>query len=84
MSKFTFIREDSSYVGNAKQTLEFSAVALDDVLAQFEDFLKGAGFVFDGHLEIFDASQCPPVPEVTEQVNKELNDYRMSDIENAN
>ena len=32
--------------------LEFDALTLDDVLGNFELFLKGAGFVFTGHLEI--------------------------------
>lgn len=77
MSKFTFIREDSSYVGNAKQTIEFSAVVLDDILAQFEDFLKGAGFVFDGHLIIDQET----FPVQFDTVNKDLNDYRMSEQE---
>ena len=51
MSKFTFINEKSSYIGNCKTTTEFSAAHIDEVLARFEDFLKGAGFVFDGHLD---------------------------------
>lgn len=29
-------------------------VLLDDVLTTFEDCLKGAGFVFDGHLDFTD------------------------------
>lgn len=77
MSKFTFIREDSSYVGNAKQTIEFSAVCLDDVLAQFEDFLKGAGFVFDGHLIIDQET----FPVQFDTANKDLNDYRICEQE---
>ena len=78
MSKFTFINEESSYVGNCKTTTEFSAAHIDEVLTRFEDFLKGAGFVFDGHLEIIqddvvETSQC------YDTINVDLNDYRMND-----
>ena len=54
MSKFTFIREESTYCINSKQTVEFSAVNLDDVLQEFETFLRGAGFVFAGNIIIHD------------------------------
>ena len=81
MSKFTFINEESSYVGNCKTTTEFSAVHIDEILARFEDFLRGAGFVFDGHLEIFETQ---PISETYDTVNKDLNDYRMSEQEDAN
>lgn len=81
MSKFTFIREESSYVGNTKQTVEFAAVCLDDVLMQFEDFLKGAGFVFEGQLQFVDESKWEPIPE---DINIQLNEYRMSEQEDAN
>lgn len=32
--------------------VEFEAEVLDDVIGNFELFLKGAGFTFDGHLDI--------------------------------
>ena len=55
MSKFTFIKqpEDDNWLeeGDSKLTTEFSAVTLDRVLEEFELFLKGSGFVFDGHLD---------------------------------
>ena len=81
MAKFTFINEESSYVGNCKTTTEFSAAHIDEVLTRFEDFLRGAGFVFDGHLEIFETQ---PISETYDTVNKDLNDYRMSEQEDAN
>ena len=79
MSKFTFINEESSCIGNCKTTAEFSAAHIDEVLTRFEDFLKGAGFVFDGHLEIIrdeevETSQC------YDTINVDLNDYRMNDL----
>ena len=55
MSKFTFIKqpEDDNWMeeGDSKLTTEFNAVSLDRLLEEFELFLKGSGFVFDGHLE---------------------------------
>jgi hypothetical protein len=39
-------------------TRNFEAVALGDVLKNFTLFLKGAGFVFDGELEIVDHSDA--------------------------
>jgi hypothetical protein len=52
MSKFTFIKEEGTYCTNSKQTVEFSAVSMDEVLQQFETFLRGAGFIFDGNVNI--------------------------------
>ena len=37
--------------GNAKTSTEFEAHYLTDVVANFEDFLRGCGFGFDGHLD---------------------------------
>jgi len=55
MSKYTFVKqpEDDNWMeeGNSKLTTEFNAVSLDRLLEEFELFLKGSGFVFDGHLE---------------------------------
>jgi hypothetical protein len=47
MNKFTFINE----LDSSKRTLEFSEDYLPDILTYFEEFLKGCGFNFDGHLE---------------------------------
>lgn len=57
MSKFTFI---SNYVPDqldrsniaSKLTVEFDSDSLDEVLGQFTTFLRGAGFYFDGDVEI--------------------------------
>lgn len=84
MAKFTFINEESSYIGNGKTTSEFSAAHIDDVLSRFEDFLRGAGFIFDGHLELVDETKSAPVPDDHVKVNAQINDYRMSDLEDAN
>jgi hypothetical protein len=57
MSKFTFIYEEEPFPYlnegvTAKRTVEFSAVSLTDILTEFENFLKGNGFVFDGNIDI--------------------------------
>lgn len=58
MTKFTFTCEEKprqyalTFETNAKRTVEFEAVSLDVVISEFELFLKGAGFIFDGTLDI--------------------------------
>lgn len=56
MSKFTFICEEEPNPRfiqvTAKRTVEFSAVALEDVITEFEMFLRGSGFAIDGVLDI--------------------------------
>lgn len=56
MSKFTFICEEepmpfADYIVT-KKTFEFNADHLDSVIDEFESFLKGCGFSFDGHLTL--------------------------------
>ena len=60
MTKFTFTCEEKprqyalTFQPNAKRTVEFESVSLGDIISEFELFLKGAGFVFDGTLDIVD------------------------------
>lgn len=60
MSKFTFICEDEpSPFGDeilAKRTVEFEASHLDGIIGEFETFLRGCGFYFDGHLELVNST----------------------------
>jgi hypothetical protein len=52
--RFTFIKEpDGSDLeeGQANFGMEFEAQTLPDILANFEDFLRGCGFRFDGVLD---------------------------------
>lgn len=55
MSKFTFICQEESmpfvHSIQSKRTVEFNAETLDDILNEFEMFLRGAGFHFEGHLD---------------------------------
>ena len=56
MSKFTFVCQEESMPfmsgTEAKRTVEFRAEGLSDILQEFESFLRGAGFHFDGQLDI--------------------------------
>jgi hypothetical protein len=55
--KYTFICEDKApnYPPTIK-THEIETVGLADVLSAFEDFLRGCGFHFDGHVQVVDDS----------------------------
>ena len=48
MAKYKLIMKELDF----KNTLEFEADGLEDVLANMEIFLKGNGFFFDGALDI--------------------------------
>jgi hypothetical protein len=55
MSKFTFICQEESmpfvHSIQSKRTVEFNAETLDNILNEFEMFLRGAGFHFEGRLD---------------------------------
>jgi len=51
---FTFAKEGDGTPledNQANVGMEFKAVMLDEIVANFEDFLRGCGFVFEGHLD---------------------------------
>jgi hypothetical protein len=48
MSKFTFAHT----LDDLKITHEFEEIQLNNVIENFESFLRGCGFIFDGNLEI--------------------------------
>lgn len=53
MPKFTFICSHADeHESGPVVTYETERLFLDDVLFDLQDFLKGAGFVFDGELQI--------------------------------
>ena len=56
MSKFTFICEESNEIltdstNNHKNKYEFTGEYLPDILKEFEYFLRGCSYYFDGELE---------------------------------
>ena len=67
MARYTFTCEHFNYnnfTGNeedvsSKHTVEFRADDLTTMLEQFEMFLRGAGFHFDGQLDIVQEEESP-------------------------
>ena len=61
MAKYTFIseQESSSFsdVVEAKRTVEFHADSLDQILPEFEQFLRGCGFYFEGYIDVVDENE---------------------------
>ena len=55
MSKFTFICQDDPMPFSdgivSKKTVEFNGESLDGIISEFEMFLKGCGFQFNGQLD---------------------------------
>jgi len=55
MSKFTFICEEEAMpfadAVSSKKTVEFKAETISDIINEFQMFLKGCGFSFDGRLD---------------------------------
>jgi hypothetical protein len=61
MSKFKFICEENHFSSPVTTTtVEVSAVLLDDVVNQFELFLRGCGFNFKGNLVVLDDTEEDP------------------------
>lgn len=54
MSRYKFIKErdDNNTFDITEITFDVEAVQLEDLVQEFELFLKASGFVFDGNLEI--------------------------------
>ncbi len=56
MSKFTFICEEEAMpfadAVSSKRTVEFNAETISDIVNEFEMFLKGCGFSFEGRLDL--------------------------------
>jgi hypothetical protein len=64
-SKFTFSCEHSDSFGNVAKTynLTTNEVSLMDLIADFETFLKGSGFLFDGILDIVEPESMEISPQ---------------------
>jgi len=63
MSRFTFICEDEPMPFSdgivSKKTVEFNGESLDGIINEFEMFLKGCGFSFNGQLDFVTAEEPP-------------------------
>lgn len=75
MPKFTFISEDldlNGYKTGSRLTKEFSCDTLDDVVKEFDMFVRGTGYSFSGEIAI--------VPE-EEIVFKGGDDFHINEYE---
>jgi hypothetical protein len=57
---FTFAKERSTtgYEDHhANFGMEFESVELSEIVSHFEDFLRGCGFNFDGHLDFVEGEK---------------------------
>lgn len=79
MSKYTFICEEESTPYStaieSKKTVEFRADGLNDVLEQFESFLRAAGFHFEGVLDIVnldEENQFTEIPLKDEETDNSI------------
>jgi len=79
--RYRFSVEHTDDEGNLTfgNTLEFTAEQLPDVVGNFELFLKGSGFAFDGHVDISPSDYTQynnynnhPDPGYFDELNKEL------------
>ena len=63
MSRFTFICEDEPMPFSdgivSKKTVEFNGESLDGIINEFEMFLRGSGFNFNGHLDFITEEEPP-------------------------
>jgi hypothetical protein len=88
MSKFTFICEEQSIPfsdsASSKRTVEFNTELLDQILNEFEHFLRGCGFHFNGQLDfVNDEEQNVNLPECyTEEL--ETTQFELSNLPNNN
>ena len=73
MPKFTFICEHSDPL--IRNTYEFEVEFLDDVVQEFETFLRGSGFYFNGNLDF--------VEEQKTDEGYDINDYQGDTTETA-
>lgn len=83
MPKFTLICEHDGDHCPSKNTLEFDAIFLDDVLEGFRQFLKGCTFEFSGNLEIVDVDyhrKIEPEPEYEEDVGSKVFDSMAANL----
>lgn len=73
MPKFTFKCEHQDcYTDEVEitNTTEFKGETLEDVIENFEMFLRGSGFVFHGHLDIVSEDNFELKDDYSEEIEK--------------
>lgn len=90
MSRFTFICEDEPMPFSdgivSKKTVEFNGESLDDIINEFEMFLKGCGFNFNGQLDFVTEENGPewPMEDFETMVGPEQKKFDFSEIQKLN
>ena len=88
MSKFTFISERFDYDEDtgeqrnlvSKTTREFYGHHLDSVLDEMTEFLRGAGYHFDGHVEVVSyESEIDEIDRELDDLKEEIRSQRVFD-----
>ena len=88
MSKFTFISERFDYDEDtgeqrnlvSKTTREFHGHHLDSVLDEMTAFLRGAGYHFDGHLDVVSyESEINKIDDELDELKDEVRSQRVFD-----
>jgi len=59
MYKFTKLKDSANVYDKADYEMEIDSMHLADLIDYFEDFLKGCGYDFDGHLRIVPDEDLP-------------------------
>lgn len=62
---------------DSKITLETNSETLTDILAEFEQFLRGAGFHFDGQIDIVEQVDYDAINSMLEQVAESESEQRI-------
>ncbi len=55
--KFSKVADENNPYDNSHIEHTVNSVSLPDLINEFENFLRGCGFIFDGHLTIEDEEQ---------------------------
>ena len=58
MFKFIKLQDESNKYDTTKVIVVSEAITLPQILEDFQDFLRGSGFVFDGNLEIISPDEA--------------------------
>ena len=72
MPKFTFIceHEADQFSGARESRLTFDADFLDDVVQEFSEFLRGAGYYFQGDVQVVDVEAIEREQEAKKEASK--------------
>lgn len=57
--KFLKTKDEDNRFDTSNVLVTSDAETLEDILTDFEDFLRGCGYVFDGHLDIIEEDIAP-------------------------